>query len=96
MLFYHAPALIAVLDHHLNNNVSASIAASRMELMANALGLGACFLGLFVRAVDFDPQLGDFLGIDRRYKMAAALAIGYPAVNYLRTVPRKKAKVEWK
>jgi len=96
ILFHNPSAVIGVLDHRLNNNVSASIAASRMELMANALGLGVCFIGLFVRAVDYEPQLNDLMGINSRYKMAAALAVGYPAADYLRTVPRKKAKVEWK
>lgn len=96
LLFYHAPALIAVLDFQTNNNVNASIAASRMELMANALGLGVCFIGFFVSAVKFEPQLNDLLGINSRYKIAASLAIGYPAVDYLRTVSRKRAKVDWK
>lgn len=96
ILCHHAPVVVAVLDLQLNNNVSASIAASRMELMANALGLGVCFIGLFVRAVNYEPQLSELLAIDRRYKMATALAIGYPAVDYLRTVPRKPAKVDWK
>lgn len=96
LLFHRASTLIAVLDFQTNNNIYASIAASRMELMANALGLGVCFIGIFVRAVEFDPQLNEVLGINSRYKMATALAIGYPAVDYLRTVPRKPAKVEWK
>ncbi|MDT3701152.1 MAG: nitroreductase family protein [Thermincola sp.] len=95
-LFHHAPAVIAVLGHKANNNINAALAASRMELMANALGLGACFIGLFTRAVNNETELSEMLGIDRHYSMTAALAIGYPAVNYLRTVPRKKAKVEWK
>lgn len=96
ILFHNASTVIAVLDFQTNSNISASIAASRMELMANALGLGVCFIGIFVRAAGFYPQINEFLGINSRYKMANALAIGYPAVDYLRTVPRKPAKVEWK
>lgn len=96
ILFHNASTIIAVMDHRVNNNTNAAIAASRMELMANALGMGACFIGLFVRALDFSPELNEFLGINSRYKITAALAIGYPAVHYLRTVPRKPAKVEWK
>jgi nitroreductase/NAD-dependent dihydropyrimidine dehydrogenase PreA subunit len=96
LLFHNAPAVIAVIDNERYVKDSALLAASRMELMANALGLGVCFIGIFVETVENSPELNDLLEIDSHGKLVAALAIGYPVVNYLRTVPRKPANVRWK
>lgn len=89
-LFFHAPVLIVVKA---NRVVNGALAASKMELMVNALGLGTYFSGFLERAVSVNPALKKFLRIEDNEELVAAMLIGYPKVQYKRTVPRKDVKV---
>lgn len=92
-LFFNAPALIVVTA---NSEINGALASSNMELMTNALGLGTFFSGFFVRAANADKRIIDFLGVKEGKQVVACMVIGYPDVNYLRTVPRKKPDITWK
>lgn len=97
MLFFNAKAMIIVLcDERLSANsiVDGGLAASNMELMANALKLGVCFNGFFTYACD-DVELRNYLYIPDNIKVVTSLLIGYTDNKYLRTVPRKKAEIQW-
>lgn len=90
--FFHAPALILVTAA---NPIDAGLASESMELMANALGLGVFFSGYFIRAYRNDPKIKAFLGIPEGRDVVTCLGLGYPDVQYYRTVPRKTAKITW-
>lgn len=92
-LFKGAPALILTVSP---SAVNASLAAAAMELEAAALGLGALYVGFFVRLAEKVPALREYLGLAERDQVVTCLALGYPAVRYLRTVPRKKAHIQWR
>lgn len=96
-LFHGAPAVIVVMDKHLaaEGGANAYIAASRMELVAQSLGLGSCYVGLFIRAGRIQPELMRPLGLTDGYAPYLALAVGYPGLTYRRTVPRKPPSVQW-
>lgn len=89
-LFFHAPVLIVVKANQVLNG---ALAASKMELMVNALGLGTYFSGFLQRAVSINPMLKNLLQIDQNEELVAAMLIGYPRVQYKRTVPRKDVTV---
>lgn len=91
-LFFNAPALIVVTA---TSEVNGALAASNMELMTNALGLGTFFSGFLARAAKDNAPIRDFLGIEAGKELVACLVVGYPDVTYKRTVPRKKADVSW-
>ena len=93
-LFYDAPALVIVLERG-RSVVNGALAASRMELMAAALGLGACYNGFFVFAAERDPDLREKLGYTQKECIATTFTVGYPAIAYQRTAPRKAAQVKW-
>ena len=93
-LFYDAPALVIVLERG-PSVVNGALAASRMELMAAALGLGACYNGFFVFAAERDPDLREKLGYTQKEHIATTFTVGYPAIAYQRTAPRKAARVKW-
>lgn len=93
-LFYDAPALVVVLERG-PSVVNGALAASRMELMAAALGLGACYNGFFVFAAERDPDLQEKLGYTQKEHIATTFTVGYPAISYCRTAPRKPARVTW-
>lgn len=89
-LFFKAPLLIIIKS---NNMVNGALAASKMELMTNALGLGTYFSGFLSRAVSFNPEIGKFLQIGDNEELVACMVIGYPKVHYKRTVPRKDVNI---
>ena len=93
-LFFHAPCvLVAVTDPRRSGTgrLDASLAASNVELMAHALGLGACYIGFFTMAAAMEPRIFQRLGIRAGEEVVATLAIGYPNVRYVRTVNRNPA-----
>jgi len=97
-LFYHAPAFIAC---HVNPAISSSaevdacLAAMQMVLMAETLGLGTCFCGFFVFAAEQSLELRRALGIPQEHKVPVSFMVGYPDVNFRRTVSREPARVKW-
>ncbi len=92
-LLYHCSQLIFILAPNEND---ACIASSRMELMANSLGLGALYLGYCKLAVEASEQLQEYLKENEHSKTQAVLAVGYPDVIWKRTAPRKPLKVTWR
>ena len=92
-LFFNAAAIILVVSQ---SEINACLAAMSMELMAEALGLGTVYVGLFTRPANVNNELRASMGIVEGETIAACLALGYPAVKYLRSAPRKKADVEWR
>ncbi|MEG2174579.1 MAG: nitroreductase family protein [Oscillospiraceae bacterium] len=92
-LFFNAPAVLVLVG---NNAVDAGMAASNLELMAYAQGLGLVFSGFLVQAIANDQPLRDYLGIPKGMRALVGLALGYPDVNYLRSVPRRKAVISYK
>ena len=89
-LFFKAPLLIIVKAKRVING---ALAAAKMELMTDSLGLGTYFSGFLERAVELNPKIGEFLQIGEGEELVACMVIGYPRVKYKRTVPRKDVKV---
>jgi nitroreductase/NAD-dependent dihydropyrimidine dehydrogenase PreA subunit len=92
-LFFNAPVVIAIVA---DSPVNAALAASNMELMAVAQGLGSLFSGFFVRSAQQNLQIKEFLGLSESQEVMVCMVLGYPNVTYLRTVPRKQAKINWR
>jgi nitroreductase/NAD-dependent dihydropyrimidine dehydrogenase PreA subunit len=92
-LFYNAPVIILLVS---SSPVDASIAASNMELMTAAQGLGAFYCGFFVRAAQDNDKIKDLLGLGDTEEVKVCLVLGKPDVSYRRTVPRKAPVIRWK
>jgi nitroreductase/NAD-dependent dihydropyrimidine dehydrogenase PreA subunit len=92
-LFNNAPLVIIVAA---DQEVDAALASSNMELMTNTLGLGTMFSGFFAMAAAESQEIQAFLNLKEGMKIVICMVIGYPDVQYVRTVPRKKALVDWK
>lgn len=90
--FHDAPTVIFVIS---KDKVNASLASENMEMMAESLGLGVLFVGLFVRASRINRKIRKKLHISGKETLVTAIALGYPAVRYQRTTPKKPAKVDW-
>lgn len=97
-LLHHAPALIII---HMKKGlattpeIDAAIASTQMVLLAETLGLGTCYIGFLIWAIENSSDLKKMLGIPAENQAVVAFTIGYPGVEYLRFVGRKPAKVNW-
>lgn len=90
--FKKAPVVIAVVS---KDKVNAALAASNMELMAQAHGLGVLYSGLFAMAARYSGKLRRELGLRRGERVVTALVLGYPAVRYQRTAQKDMAMVRF-
>jgi len=90
-LFLGAPLVILVAGDH---PVDAGLAASNMELVACANRLGVLYSGFITRGATGE-KIKTAVGIPPGKEVLVSLLVGYPAVKYQRTAPRKKADVVW-
>jgi nitroreductase/NAD-dependent dihydropyrimidine dehydrogenase PreA subunit len=97
-LLHHAPALVVI---HMKKNLAvtpeldAGMAASQMVLMAETLGLGTCYIGFLIMAIERSAALKEMVKIPAGHRALVAFTVGYPAARYLRLVSRHPARVEW-
>lgn len=91
-LFKKAPLLIMTKSTH---GLNAGLATKSMELMAEALGLGVFHVGLFTMRANTNENIKSLLDAKAEENIVTCLAIGYPEIEYKRTVPREKAKITW-
>ena len=72
-----------------------SIATATLELAASAMGLGACWAGIFMMAANNYIPLIEYLHIPEDHKVYAALMMGHPKLKYHRIPSRNESKVSW-
>ena len=98
-LFYHAPAVIIAHAESWDTSSSfnCSVALYNCSLMAHALGLGCCFNGFLVNAVNHSRKIKSWLGIlPADHRCYSAMGLGYPKMKYPRLVSRQHPKVAWR
>lgn len=71
------------------------LAAANIENMAVAEGAGVLYSGFLQRIIASCPALLEWLGLENNM-ISCCMLLGYPAVQYRRTAPRKKAALVWK
>ena len=91
LLFHGAPNALLVVSRSCNE-LDGCLNAGHLELMINALGLGACILGFGTFAFDRSPELKQRVGIQDGESVILMMVFGHPKVKYLRTVNRRKVK----
>ncbi len=97
-LFYQAPVLMLAHAESWDtcSSFNCSVALYHCSLMAHTLGLGCCFNGFLVNAVNHDREIKQWLAIPSDHQCYAAMTLGYQNVKYRRTVPRDPARVAWR
>lgn len=90
--FFNTPAFLVIAS---DNPLDGGLAAANIENMAVAEGLGALYSGYMMRVISGSPTLRNWLGIGEK-RVSCCMLLGYPAVTYKRTAPRKKADIKWK
>jgi len=93
LLFHGAPNALLVVSRRCNE-LDGVFNIGHMELMVNALGLGACMMGFGTLAFDISRELKERVGIQEGEAVTIMMVFGHPRVKYLRTVNRKKIRYE--
>jgi nitroreductase/NAD-dependent dihydropyrimidine dehydrogenase PreA subunit len=97
-LLHHAPTLVII---YMKENVvpspeiNAAIASMQMVLMAESLGLGTCYIGFLITAIENSAELKKMLKIPPDHRSLVAFTVGYPDVKFLKLVYRNPAKTTW-
>ncbi len=97
-VFRNAPVVVVI--HGLRTNFMAhancSIAARNMEIMAQSLGLGTCWVGfLSVAAHLAKKKIERALEIPDDHGIYGAIMVGYPKFEFRKIIPRKEREVRW-
>ena len=91
-LFFNTPSLLVITSDH---PLDGGLAAANIVHVAVAEGLGALYSGYLMRIISARSALREWLGIGEK-PVACCMLLGYPAVTYLRTAPRRKGDIIWK
>lgn len=73
----------------------ALLAAQNMALAAHTMGIGTCLIGFAVEAMRRDRSIQRSLGIPKSEDIHAVIALGKPALTYLRPAGRKPARIRY-
>jgi nitroreductase len=97
-LFYHAPAVMLAHAESWDpcSSFNCSVALYHCSLMAHTLGLGCCFNGFLVGAVNHDRKIKKWLDIPAGHRCYSAMTLGYQNVKYQWLVHRDPPKVAWR
>ncbi len=73
-----------------------TIAAAFLDLAAVSHGLGTCWAGYVILAVNMVPELKKAAGIPRQCDCFAAMLLGRPQVRFRRIPTRNRARIVWR
>ena len=92
-----APHLLVAVAPSSNSMsvVDCSIALSYIDLIAPIFGLGSCWAGYLMAAMQHYPPLRQALGISSAKSAHGALMLGFAQGAYRRTPARKQPKIKW-
>ncbi len=77
-----------------NPEINIGISGQNMNLVANSLGIKACWVG-FIAVLEMDQALKEKLGIQPPWKIVSSLILGYPRFPQEGIVPREYRPVAW-
>jgi len=96
-LFHGAPTAIFILEDRRGAgkpHVDVGVCGQNMVLAAHSLGLGTCWVG-FVEMLRYSPYWKRRLGVRYPYRLAEAIAVGYPVGKPDGMVARELQETDW-
>lgn len=98
MVCHHAPVVMLFHGKKQKYDMSeadAYIWASNTVIYAKSLGLGSCYIGFIVKAMERNKRLREEMNIPEGHRVYAALVLGYSKVSYRNETSRKAPEVHW-
>ena len=97
LLFHGAPEVI-ILHSSMEGSTpieDAQYASYNITLLSHLLGIGTCYIGYAVEAINRVSKIKKYLEIPKGHRVHAVLALGYPAISFSRFPLRKPFNVTW-
>jgi nitroreductase/NAD-dependent dihydropyrimidine dehydrogenase PreA subunit len=96
-LFWGAPTLVVVHspEEDPTGVESAHYAVANFMLMATTMGLGTCLIGFLTAVAEHDARVRELIGVPEDHSLDAALVVGHPDVQYLRSVDKRAAQINF-
>jgi ferredoxin len=98
LVCHHAPVVMLFhgpVSKYDMSEADAYIWATQTTILAKTLGLGSCFIGFIVKAMERNKSINKAMNIPSGHKVYAALVLGYPKVNYKNETSRVQPEVEF-
>ena len=97
-LFYHAPVVVVAHAESWDtcSAFNCSTALFNCSLMAQTLGIGCCFNGYLVSAVNHDRKIKKWLRVPQGHLCFAAMTLGYQKIRFQALVERQTPTVQWR
>jgi ferredoxin len=98
MVCHHAPVVMLFHGPVTKFDMSeadAYIWATNTTIYAKTLGLGSCYIGFIVKAMERDKTLKNEMNIPANHKVYAALVLGYPKVKYSNETSRERPELKF-
>ena len=95
--FLGAPAVILLAGDERSISgpeINIGICGTNMNLVANSLGIRACWVG-FSQLINMIPPLKEKLGLKEPWKICSAMVLGYPKFKQDGVVAREYRPVTW-
>jgi nitroreductase len=74
--------------------INVGICGQNMNLVANSLGIRACWVG-FTQVINLVPPLLEKLGVHDPWKICTSMVLGYPKFKQDGVVPREFRPITW-
>jgi nitroreductase/NAD-dependent dihydropyrimidine dehydrogenase PreA subunit len=96
-VFLDAPVVILILGDERaisGPEVNVGICGQNMNLVANSLGIKACWLG-FSQVINMVPPLKEKLGVADPWRIVSGMVLGYPKFKQEGAVAREYRPISW-
>lgn len=95
--FYFAPVIIVIHSAAVipTPKEDCILAGYNISLMAETMGLGACFVTLAQNAINSSKSCKSLLGLNPTENVNAVVILGHPGVRHLRVAPKPRKEIHW-
>lgn len=95
--FYYAPVVIII---HSSQQIPTPkedcvLAGYNIALLAQTMGLGACFVTLAQNAINTSNRCKKIINLSSRDNVNAVVVVGYPSMRHERIAPKPEKRVHW-
>ena len=92
-----APALIILISKSKTamRNLDAGIAGYHINLAAESLGLGTCWIGFHSILAKYFTAVRSASGILKKAQILASIVIGYPLLKYRKNISRREPQIQF-
>ena len=96
-IFYNAPAVMVfhAQEQTFTKKDDCVIASTTMGLLSRTMGLEYTYIGLFEGASNGYPKVMEELNLPEGNRVYSVIILGYPKMNFMRTVDRKQTNVRY-